>query len=173
MAANLLIALGSNRSHGRFGRPAGVVAAAMRALGAAGLPIVRASQVYATAPLGPGGRAYANAVVAVAIDLPLPEALRRLKAIEAAFGRRGGRRWGARVLDLDILGQGRAVLPSGLRWRGATRGLVVPHPRLASRSFVLDPLNEVAPDWRHPLLGATVRQLRARLARPKAASPSP
>ncbi len=177
MAANLLIALGSNKRHGRHGSPAGVVAAAIAALGAAlgaaGLPVVRASRIYATAPLGPGGRAYANAVVTVASDLPLPEVLGQLKGIEAAFGRRGGRRWGARVLDLDIIGQGAAVTPSRLGWRAARRGLIVPHPRLAARAFVLDPLCEIAPDWRHPLLGATVRQLRARLRRPKATRPSP
>ena len=173
MAANLLIALGSNKRHGRHGAPAGVVTAAMAALEAAGFPIVEASRIRATAPLGPGGRSYANAVVAASCDLPLAEALRRLKAIEAVFGRRGGRRWGARVLDLDILGQGIAIAPSRLRWRRTSCGLIVPHPGLANRRFVLDPLVEVAPGWRHPVLGATARQLRARLLRRKARAPSP
>jgi 2-amino-4-hydroxy-6-hydroxymethyldihydropteridine diphosphokinase len=165
MAANILIALGSNRRHGRFGSPAGVVDAAVAALGEAGFVVVRRSRIHATAAFGPGGRSYANAVVAVASELALPEVLVRLKASERAFGRRGGRRWGARVLDLDILGQGDAVLPSRLGWRGARAGLVVPHPGTALRRFVLDPLVEVAPGWRHPVLGATVRQLRARLLR--------
>lgn len=172
MAANYLIALGSNRRHGRHGAPAGVVGAAVAALAAAGQPVVRCSRIHATAPLGPGGRTYANAVVEVASQLAAPELLALLKSIEAAFGRRGGRHWGARVLDLDLIGHGDAVLPSRPGWRTA-RGLTLPHPRLHQRAFVLDPLIEVAPDWRHPVLGATARQLHARLHRPKATSPSP
>jgi 2-amino-4-hydroxy-6-hydroxymethyldihydropteridine diphosphokinase len=92
-----------------------------------------------------------------------PEVLRLIKAIERDFGRRGGKRWGDRVLDIDIIGIG------GLRI--ASAGLQVPHPRLAERRFVLDPLNEIAPGWRHPVLRATVRQLRARAMRPKGAPP--
>ena len=173
MAANLLIALGSNRRHGRHGSPAGVVAAAVAALGDLGLTVVARSTIRATAPLGPGGRSFANAVVSAASDLPLPEVLRRLKALEAAFGRRRGKRWGDRVLDLDIIARGGAVTPSRLQWRRAGRGLIVPHPRLAARAFVLDPLVEIAPGWRHPVLGATARQLRARARRPKARPASP
>jgi 2-amino-4-hydroxy-6-hydroxymethyldihydropteridine diphosphokinase len=85
-----------------------------------------------------------------------PEMLGRLKATEREFGRRGGRRWGPRVLDLDIL------LWSGGRFR--SRRLTVPHPQLAKRSFVLSPLATIAPGWRvrGPL---TVRHLAHRLAR--------
>ena len=64
------------------------------------------------------------------------------------------------MLDLDIIGAGAVVIRA--------KGLQVPHPSLAERRFVLDPLMEIAPDWRHPLLHATVRQLRARAMRPKA-----
>jgi 2-amino-4-hydroxy-6-hydroxymethyldihydropteridine diphosphokinase len=128
-------------------------------MAAAGLAVTAQSRVHATAPLGPGGRRFANAAVAVESALPLAEVLQRLKAIEADFGRRGSRRWGDRVLDLDIIGAGQAVV--------ASRGLSVPHPRFATRRFVLDPLVEIAPDWRHPRLHATVRQLRCRAMRPK------
>jgi 2-amino-4-hydroxy-6-hydroxymethyldihydropteridine diphosphokinase len=98
--------------------------------------------------------------VAVESALPLGQVLRRLKAIEVDFGRRGGKRWGDRVLDLDIIGAGDAIVVSA--------GLNVPHPRFAERRFVLDPLIEIAPEWRHPRLNATVRQLRCRAMRPKA-----
>lgn len=161
MPTTILIALGSNRRHGRHGPPARVVAAAIEALAGAGLTPVAISPIIATAPLGPGTRRYANAVVAVASELALPLVLARLQRIERDFGRRRGRRWGDRVLDLDILGAGAAV------WRAG--GLQVPHPRLAERRFVLDPLVSVAPGWRHPRLGLTVRQLRARALRPNAA----
>lgn len=157
--AIVLVALGSNRCHGRHGRPEGVVRAAVAALAGLG-PIVRASPIIATAPIGPGTRRYANAVVAMDWDGSLPALLRALKAIEQDFGRRAGRRWGDRVLDLDIVGAGDTVLTAP--------GIAVPHPRLAERRFVLDPLLAVAPDWRHPRLRRTARQLHARALRPKA-----
>lgn len=160
MATTILIALGSNRRHGCHGRPEGVIVAAMAALAAAGLRITAASRLHQTAPLGPGGRRFANAAVAVQTALPLREVLRIIKAIERDFGRRGGKRWGDRVLDLDIIGAGATVQRGG--------ALQIPHPGMAVRRFVLDPLVEIAPDWRHPLLHATTRQLRERAMRPKA-----
>ena len=82
--------------------------------------------------------------------------LAALKAIERAFGRRGGRRWAARVLDLDIAAW------SGGRFRA--QGLTIPHPRLAERSFVVGPLAAVAPHWRIER-ATTARHLAQRLAR--------
>ena len=79
--------------------------------------------------------------------------------MERAFGRRAGRKWGPRVLDVDI------VLWSGGAW--AEAGLVVPHPEMRARRFVLEPLAEIAPAWRDPITGATVRQLLFRLGRGK------
>jgi 2-amino-4-hydroxy-6-hydroxymethyldihydropteridine diphosphokinase len=153
----ILIALGSNRRHGRHGAPAGVIAAAIAALAHNGLPVRAESRLHVTDPLGPGNRRYANAVVAVRTALALPEVLARLQALERDFGRRRGRRWGDRVLDLDILAAGDREV--------RRPGLIVPHPELANRRFVLDPLVEVAPGWRHPRLRLTVRQLRARLGK--------
>jgi 2-amino-4-hydroxy-6-hydroxymethyldihydropteridine diphosphokinase len=154
------IALGSNRSHGRHGAPAGVVRAATDALKAAGLVLIAESPVIATPALGPAGRGFANAAVIVETPLEPPALLALLKSIEAAFGRRRGRRWGARVLDLDI------VLWSGGRWpRYGGRRLVVPHRSLEMRDFVLRPLVSVAPLWRVGSGARTVRQARARLIR--------
>lgn len=137
-----------------------MVRAAIAALPASGVAILAVSSIHDTAPVGPGSRRYANAVVLAATALPLPDLLRRLQDLERAFGRRRGRRWGDRVLDLDILAAGDQVLRRA--------GLTVPHPRLAERAFVLDPLVEVAPGWRHPRLQLTARQLRARRLRPRA-----
>lgn len=156
--AIILIALGSNRCHGRHGRPAGVVRAALAEMSRLGR-VARVSPIFDTAPIGPGSRRYANAVAALDWPGRLPDLLAALKAVERGFGRKRGRRWGDRVLDLDIIAAGSAVLRSP--------GLAVPHPRLAERRFVLDPLVTVAPGWRHPLLGLTARQLRARALRPK------
>jgi 2-amino-4-hydroxy-6-hydroxymethyldihydropteridine diphosphokinase len=150
-----LVAIGSNRCHGRHGRPEGVVRAAIAALPR----VVAASKVIATMPLGPGTRRYANAVAALDWAGALPDLLALLQRMEQDFGRRRAMRWGDRVLDLDIIAAGPVVL--------TTRRLTVPHPQLAQRRFVLDPLVSVAPDWRHPLSGLTARQLRTRLLRPK------
>lgn len=156
--AIVLVALGSNRCHGRHGRPAGVLRAALAALAVLG-PVVAVSPLFDTAPIGPGNRRYANAVAALDWAGDLPRLLAALKAIERDFGRRPGQRWGDRVLDLDILAAG-AVRLNGRR-------LTVPHPRLAERRFVLDPLVTVAPRWRHPRQNLDARQLRARAMRPK------
>ena len=145
------LALGSNR-RSRHGSPATTVSAAL-----AELAPDAASAIRATAALGPAGRSFANAAAIVTSDLDPPELLARLKEIERAFGRRGGRKWGPRVLDIDI------VLWSGGAWGEA--GLLVPHPEMRVRRFVLEPLAEVAPDWRDPVTGATVRQLLHRLRR--------
>ena len=100
-----LIALGSNIRHYRHGRPAAVVAAALARLDAeAGVAVERASPIIASAPLGPSRRRYANGAALLVTALGPPELLALLKAVERGFGRRGGgRRWGARVLDLDIV----------------------------------------------------------------------
>lgn len=134
--------------------------AAVDALAEAGLMVERVSKVWPTPPMGPGGRRFANAVVAGRWGGDARGLLAVLKAVEREFGRRGGRRWGDRVLDLDLLGLGDLVVREA--------GLSVPHGGLAGRRFVLDPLVEVAADWRHPVLNATARQLRARAMRPKA-----
>ena len=149
------IAIGSNRPHGRFGRPPQVVEAAIARLdGDFGL--FDASPILINPAHGSAGRDFANAVALVESELEPAEMLRRLKAIERGFGRRPGKRWGPRVLDLDI------VAWSGGRWR--SRGLTIPHRRLKERAFVLHPLAAVAPEWR--LDGwLTTRHLAAHLAR--------
>jgi 2-amino-4-hydroxy-6-hydroxymethyldihydropteridine diphosphokinase len=152
------IALGSNRRHGRHGAPQGVVRAAVGALGALGR-VEAVSTVRATPALGPAGRSFANAVAILASERMPDALLAALKGIERDFGRRGGRRWGPRVLDLDI------ILWSEGAWGGP--GPIVPHPEFRKRDFVLAPLAEIAPDWRDPLSGASVRQLLHRRGRPR------
>ncbi|MES2753521.1 MAG: 2-amino-4-hydroxy-6-hydroxymethyldihydropteridine diphosphokinase [Pseudomonadota bacterium] len=151
--ATYIVALGSNR-HGRHGSPVAEVVAALTLLD----PLAT-SPIASSAPLGPSLRRYANAVAVVADTRDPPAFLALLKAIERDFGRRAGRRWGARVLDLDI------VLWSGGIWADAA--LAIPHPAFRHRGFVLAPLARLAPGWRDPLTGRTARQLAARLTRAK------
>ena len=153
----VLVALGSNRCHGRHGPPRAVLEAALRALDAGGAEPLHVSRILETAPLGPSKRRFANAVAEVRWDGSPEALLDLLQQIENTFGRRRWRRWGARVLDLDLLAFGQLKLDG--------RRLQVPHPDLHLRDFVLRPLAEVAPDWRHPRLVLRVRHMASRLAR--------
>jgi len=149
------IAIGSNRPHGRYGRPPQVVEAAIARLDRE-FGLFDASPILLNRAQGGAGRDFANAVALVESDVEPPEMLKALKAIEREFGRRRGRRWGARVLDLDIIDW------SGGRWRSRT--LAVPHPTASRRAFVVDPLASIAPGWRLEQ-GLAARHLAHRLAR--------
>jgi 2-amino-4-hydroxy-6-hydroxymethyldihydropteridine diphosphokinase len=138
-----------------------VLAAALARLESEGDEVLDAAPVLLTDPVGPSLRRYANSAAVVETRLDPPALLALLKRIEREFGRRpGGRRWTARVLDLDI------VLWSGGAW--AEPGLTVPHPLFRIRAFVLAPAAHIAADWRDPVSCLTVRQLHARLTRPRA-----
>jgi 2-amino-4-hydroxy-6-hydroxymethyldihydropteridine diphosphokinase len=154
-----LIALGSNRRHHKHGAPENVLRAALAALRKKKLAVVATSRIIASVPLGPSQRRYANAAALVRFAGAPPELLKRLKRIEQRFGRRrGGQRWGARVLDLDV------VLWQGGFW--ASPELTVPHIAFRERLFVLGPARSIAPQWRDPLTGLTLAQLYARLTKP-------
>ena len=152
------IALGSNRRSAEHGDPRANVRAAMLALQRLG-SLERSSDIVETEPLGPSRRRFANAAILLRCDLDPPKLLAGLKAIERHFGRRRGRRWGARVIDLDI------ILWSGGAYRNTT--LTIPHPDFRTRSFVLKPAAQIAAEWRDPATGLSVRQLLLRHNHPK------
>ena len=142
--STILLALGSNLG-GPWGSPQATLAHALRELTGAGLRILGFSSLYATAPVGLGRQpAYLNAVVMVEGSTSPAVLLRTLKRIERNAGRRLGRRWGPRQLDIDILDFGGRQIgnPHGRRRRGQ---LQLPHPEMHRRAFVLLPLREVAP----------------------------
>ena len=150
------IALGSNRRHGRHGRPEQILKAATKSVETIGQVLAR-SVIRATPAMGPAGRGFANAVLLLETALSPDQLLSALKSIERDFGRRRGRRWGPRVLDLDII-----LWSEGL-WGGP--GPIIPHREMRRRRFVLEPLAEIAPDWRDPISGAAIRHLLYRLKR--------
>jgi 2-amino-4-hydroxy-6-hydroxymethyldihydropteridine diphosphokinase len=156
MRTSYIIALGSNRRHPRYGSPAHVLLAAMEQL----VPIAQ-SRIVTSRPIGPSLRAYANAAILIESDLAPHALLHKLKIIEHDFGRRPlGRRWRARVLDLDI------ILWSGGIWVDET--LTIPHSAYRQRGFVLGPLCEIAAQWRDPLTHFSPLQQKARLDRKRA-----
>lgn len=157
MSHSYVLGLGSNMRVPGIGGPRAVIAAALIVLEQEGLSLAAVSRIIDSAPVGPSQRRYANAAAVVETELAPPELLSRLQQIERAFGRnRRGQRWRARPLDLDIVA-----------WDGGiwiSPGLVVPHPHFRGRSFVLAPAAQIAPAWRDPLSGLTLRQLAARAA---------
>lgn len=111
------------------------------------------SSVHETEPVGPAGQGrYLNAAAAVETQLTPAELLSHLREIERMCGRERRERWGPRTLDLDLLLYNGLIIDAP--------GLRVPHPRMHERSFVLDPLCEIAPDAIHPLLRRPIRELR-------------
>jgi 2-amino-4-hydroxy-6-hydroxymethyldihydropteridine diphosphokinase len=121
------------------------------------LTLTAASPVYETAPMYLTDQpAFLNMAVRGETELPADALLAQLKALEKALGRAGGPRFGPRLIDLDILFYGAAVLE--------LPGLTIPHPRLAERAFVLRPLADIAPDWVHPVTGRRVDEMLAGLA---------
>ena len=154
-----LIGIGSNRRHVRHGRPQDVVQAAIARLDS-DFALFDASPVLINPAFGGAGRDFANAAAMIESDFAPDELLGALKAIERAFGRRPGRRWGERVLDLDILAW------SGGRYR--SRALQIPHRGLAERPSAAIPAAAIAPNWPLPD-GLRLRHVRERVG--KRASP--
>lgn len=158
----VLISFGSNLV-GPWGAPLRTFQAAIRELKQIGLEIKRVSSLYETEPLGGNWQPpYLNALVLAKTREAPATLLRRLKQVEMKAGRRSRAKWSPRPLDLDILdfeGQhyGR---PAAKRERGR---LILPHPELHKRAFVLVPLVEIAPHWQHPVLGIKASVLLAGL----------
>jgi 2-amino-4-hydroxy-6-hydroxymethyldihydropteridine diphosphokinase len=151
----ILVALGANLPS-EAGSPVETLAAAMRALDAAGLRVVARSRIYESPPWPPSDQPwYANAVVRLESRLEPEALLERLHAIERAFGRVRTVPNAPRALDLDLLDH-----DGKIRRAGAP---LLPHPRMRDRAFVLLPLAELAPDWRHPEDGAPLARLIADL----------
>ena len=150
----ILIALGANLA-GPAGPPAYALRAALTRLEQRDVKILSVSSFYETpAWPDPAQPAYVNAVAAVETTLQPVELLTLLHGVETDFGRLRSAPNASRTLDLDLLDYQGKVL---------TEGVTLPHPRMAERSFVLVPLAEIAPGWRHPLTGEGVMDLLARL----------
>jgi len=172
---SVLVAIGANLP-GQMDSPKGQVVSAISELVTETLAVLSQSRLYGTPCFPPGaGPDFVNAAVRCRTSLSPSEVLDRLHQIEVRMGRVRQVRWGARVIDIDLLAYGDQVLPDRAgyaHWAAlapeaqavrAPQDLILPHPRLHERGFVLVPLMDVAPDWVHPVTGQTVRQMHAAL----------
>jgi 2-amino-4-hydroxy-6-hydroxymethyldihydropteridine diphosphokinase len=158
----ILIGLGSNVT-GTWGSPRQTLERALAALAEPPLKLVAASGVIASEPWGKKDQpVYANAVARIKTRLQPVELLSYLRGIERASGRERRERWGARTLDLDILDYNGLKL-NETAGQSTDAELVLPHPSMHERAFVLEPIAQIAPRWRHPVLGRTAKQLLAEL----------
>ena len=155
----ILIGIGSNLE-GPWGPPHDTVQRAFAVLDATPLRLVKASRAIATAPYGRTDQPdFVNAVAEIETDLEPRALLAHLFAIERSAGRDRVLHWGPRTLDLDLLDYHGLVVVAD---EGEPQ-LVLPHPGIPERSFVLGPIAEIAPHWRHPTLGETAQTLLERL----------
>jgi 2-amino-4-hydroxy-6-hydroxymethyldihydropteridine diphosphokinase len=145
------IGIGSNLGD----RRANTVEAVEKVSQLPGTRVVRASSLYESEPLGDAKTWFVNSVIELDSDLAPDALLKKLQAIEQAMGRKRvkGKRWGSRIIDLDILLFDQDVIDK--------RNLKIPHPELHKRRFVLLPLAELAPQVIHPQLGQSISTLLA------------
>lgn len=158
MDNTIYIALGGNLPHPRYGPPKATLQAALASLEGRAVTVRQVSPWYRTAPVPASEQPwYFNAVAEIFTDLPADRLLAELHAVEEVFGRVRGAPNAPRIIDLDLLdfrgeiaagGPGKATLP---------------HPRMIGRAFVLRPLADLAPNWRHPVSGASIQALVASL----------
>lgn len=170
-----LIALGGNMPSDA-GTPLETLRAALSMLAQSGASVDAASRFFRTPCFPPGaGPEYVNAAACISFGGTAASLLGLLHDIEAEYGRERVQRWGRRTLDLDLIAAGSDVLPDietynkwrelppELQTKRAPNQLILPHPRLQDRPFVLVPLADIAPDWHHPVLNLSVTQMLASL----------
>lgn len=149
----IYVGLGANLPSTDYTSPQATLGAALDGFAAAGVAVVARSPWYRSAPVPRSDQPwFVNGVAAVETALTPEALLSALHRIEAAFGRVRRERWGPRIIDLDLIAFHDTVL-------AAPGGPEIPHPRMHERAFVLLPLADLAPDWRHPVTNRTVQDL--------------
>ncbi|MCF6215731.1 MAG: 2-amino-4-hydroxy-6-hydroxymethyldihydropteridine diphosphokinase [Emcibacter sp.] len=180
----IFIGLGSNLSEGKSGTPRSMLAAALGEMAACGIDVVELSHFYESEPVPKSDQPwFINAVAAVETRLSPEGLLKNLHDIETKLGRTRRIRWEARIIDLDIIAYDDCIYPSSGDgpdgWHVAAgddhitrqnqdenqeQVMVIPHPRMHERLFVLKPLMDICPEWIHPVLGKTAKSFARELA---------
>ncbi|MBL6951459.1 MAG: 2-amino-4-hydroxy-6-hydroxymethyldihydropteridine diphosphokinase [Alphaproteobacteria bacterium] len=155
----ILVGLGSNLESAEFGTPVEVLGAALKNIERAGVRLLGCSPWYRSAPVPASDQPwFVNGVARFETALAPQALLALLHRVEARLGRRRGARWAARIIDLDLLAYDESIIVGQGR-----NGLVLPHPRLHERAFVLAPLADLVPSWRHPVSGKSAAELLSAL----------
>ncbi len=163
----IIISLGSNVIS-RWGDSHTTILQALRELESRGVSVLRRSRLYRTLPYGRVDQpVFINAAAAIWTSLSPYALLSIVKKIEARAGRCSSEHWGPRALDIDIIDYNRQILNWSQRdtqfFKCKRFSLILPHPRIETRAFVLQPLLDVAPHWHHPVSGLHAAQLLTRL----------
>jgi len=149
----ILIGLGSNISGAGFNTSEEVLEAALNMLINNDIDLLERSPWYRSAPIPASDQPwFVNGVAMIRTGLPAVALLEALHRVEGKFGRVRVRRNESRTLDLDLLAYDNQIAQD-------PDGLVLPHPRLQERAFVLQPLADLAPAWRHPITGLTAAEM--------------
>lgn len=163
----IIISLGSNVS-GAWGNSDATILQAFKELESVGISVLRRSRLYRTKPYGMQNQPdYINGAAAIFTSRTPLALLSLLKRIETKAGRRSRVRWGPRPLDLDIIDYHKRILnwakPDRQALQSDMLDLILPHPGIENRPFVLQPILDIAPHWHHPVYGWTASQLLKRL----------
>ena len=168
---HFLIALGSNKNLGPL-KPLDILKKAIAEIKQSEISLVSLSRFFET-PAYPEGKEanFVNSAIKIQVECPLEEVLHKLHKIEENFHRKRDARWGARTLDLDLLAQDGQVFPNEKFFREwynlplveqmkkSPNNLILPHPRIQDRAFVLLPILDIEPNWIHPVLRKTALQM--------------
>ena len=166
------LGLGANLPYGGL-EPSETLNSAVDALTVSGLKDVVVSGFYLTKPVPFTDQPdFVNCVLRASTVLDPGDLLSVCQSVESKFGRVRDTRWHARTLDIDVLSHGDTILPGKAGWHNLMEAgrdgtiftdLVLPHPRLHERAFVLKPLNDICPHWQHPVMGKTAEELMSAL----------
>ena len=161
--AVILIGLGANVA-GPWGKPGQTLQKVLEIFGQEPLRLIKASSLITTKPFGVTNQPdFVNGVAQITTQLKPEKLMAHLHEIELSADRRRTVRWGPRTLDLDLLDYNGLVMEGKGRASGHQTPLLLPHPGIAERTFVLQPILEIAPDWQHPVLGLSAREMLTKL----------